>query len=117
MFSDRNPLMRHIAQLAEQVRQQRRPASSDNPFLQLQTTVSERIIAALDAWPDVCDGIVEQIFLAIYSMPALQAGVGIRPRMRARDGSPESSQSESRSSESESVRSRRRLPKAGCGRR
>ena len=78
MFSDRNPLMRQIAELAEQVREQRRPASPDNPFLQLQTTVSERIIAALDAWRDVRDRTVEQMFLAIYSMPALQAAVGIR---------------------------------------
>jgi hypothetical protein len=78
MFSDRNPLMRQTAELAEQVRQRRRPASPDNPFLQLQTTVSERIIAALDAWRDVRDRTVEQMFLAIYSMPALQAVVGIR---------------------------------------
>src|SRR5215468_1112823 len=47
LFSDRSPLMRQIAQLAEQVRQQRRPASPDNPLLQLQQAVSERMIAAL----------------------------------------------------------------------
>jgi Protein of unknown function (DUF3141) len=62
--------MRRVAELAEQVRQRRRPASPDNPFLQLQTTVSRRIIAALDAWRDVRDRTVEQMFLAIYSMPA-----------------------------------------------
>lgn len=47
LFSDRNPFTRHIAQLAEQVRQQRRAVSPDNPLLQLQSTVSERIIAVL----------------------------------------------------------------------
>jgi hypothetical protein len=78
LFSDRNPLMRYIAQLAEQVRQQRRPASPDNPLLRLQTTVSERIIAALDAWRDLRDRSLEQIFLALYSTPVLQALVGIR---------------------------------------
>ncbi len=78
MFSDRNPLMRHIARLAEQVRQQRRPASPDNPLVQLQTTISERIIAALDAWRDLRDRSLEQIFLAVYSTPVLQALVGIR---------------------------------------
>jgi pimeloyl-ACP methyl ester carboxylesterase len=78
MFSDRNPLMRQIAQLAEQVRQQRRPASPDNPLLQLQTAVSGRIIAALDAWRELRDRSLEQMFLAIYSTPVLQALVGIR---------------------------------------
>ncbi len=77
LFSDRNPLMRYIAQLAEQVRQQRRPASPDNPLLQVQSMVSERIIAALDGWRDLRDRSLEQIFLAIYSTPLLQALVGL----------------------------------------
>jgi pimeloyl-ACP methyl ester carboxylesterase len=78
LFSDRNPFTRHIAQLAEQVRQQRRAGSPDNPLRELQSTVSERIIAALDAWRDVRDRGVEQMFLAIYGAPVLQALVGIR---------------------------------------
>ncbi|HXU90625.1 MAG TPA: DUF3141 domain-containing protein, partial [Methylomirabilota bacterium] len=84
VFSERNPLMRHIAELAEQVRQQRRPASPDNPLLQLQAAVSERIIAALDAWRDLRDRTLEQMFLAIYGTPVLQAVLG----MRASDESP-----------------------------
>jgi pimeloyl-ACP methyl ester carboxylesterase len=78
LFGDRNVLMREIAPLAEHVRRHRRPASPDNPLLQLQTMVSDRIIAALDAWRDLRDRSVEQMFLAIYSMPVLQALVGIR---------------------------------------
>ena len=78
MFSDRNPLMRPIAQLAEQVRQQRRPVSPDNPFVQLQTAVSERIIEALDAWRDLRDRSLEQTFLAIYAAPVMQALLGMR---------------------------------------
>jgi len=77
LFSDRNPLMRQIAQLAEQVRQQRRPSSPDNPLLQVQAMVSEGIIAALDGWRDLRDRSLEQIFLAIYSTPLLQALVGL----------------------------------------
>jgi hypothetical protein len=84
LFSDRNPLMRYVAQLAGQVREQRRPASPDNPLLQMQTMVSERIIAALDGWRDLRDRSLEQIFLAIYSTPLLQALVG----MGASDTSP-----------------------------
>ena len=77
LFSDRNPLMRHVAQLAEQVRQQRRPASPDNPLVQMQAMVSEGIIAALDGWRDLRDRSLEQMFLAIYSTPLLQALVGL----------------------------------------
>jgi hypothetical protein len=78
LFSERNPLMRQIAQLAEQVRQQRQPTAPDNPLLQVQARVSESIIAALDGWRDLRDRSLEQIFLAIYSAPLLQALVGIR---------------------------------------
>ena len=35
IFSDRNPLMQQVAQLAEQVREQRQPASPDNPLVQM----------------------------------------------------------------------------------
>jgi hypothetical protein len=69
--------MGYVAQLAEQVRQQRRPASPDNPLLQLQAMVSEGIIAALDGWRDLRDHTLEQMFLAIYSAPLLQALVGL----------------------------------------
>ena len=78
LFSDRNPLMRQIADLAEQVRQQRQPAAPDNPFLQLQTMISDGMIAALDGWRDLRDRSLEEIFMGIYSSPVLQALVGIR---------------------------------------
>ncbi|MDS4022837.1 MAG: DUF3141 domain-containing protein [Candidatus Competibacter sp.] len=78
LFSDRNPLMRQIAQLAEQVRGQRQPVSPDNPLLQVQAMISDGIIAALDGYRDLRDRSMEQIFLAIYSSSLLQALVGLR---------------------------------------
>jgi pimeloyl-ACP methyl ester carboxylesterase len=77
LFSDRNPLMRQIAELAAQVRRQRRPCSPDNPFLQVQAMISEGIISALKAWGDLRDRTLEQIFLALYSAPLLQALLGM----------------------------------------
>ena len=49
--------------------------------------VSDGIIAALDGYRDLRDSSLEQIFLAIYSSPVLQALVGLRatdepPRQR-----------------------------------
>ncbi len=78
LFSGRNPLMRQIALLAEQVREQRRPAAPDNPMLQVQAAISDAIIAALDGYRDLRDHTMEQIFLGLYSSPVLQALVGIR---------------------------------------
>jgi len=78
LFSGRNPLMRPIAELAALVRQQRRPCQADNPLLDWQRLVSDSIIAALDGWRDLRDQSCEQIFLAIYSSPLLQAFVGLK---------------------------------------
>ena len=78
LFSNMNPFMRPIAQLAEQVRTQRRPASPDNPFLALQEQVSQLIITALDAYRDLRDQTYEAIFHAIYGAPQVQALLGLK---------------------------------------
>jgi hypothetical protein len=78
LFSDRNPLMEQIATLADQVRTQRQPAAPDNPFLALQALMSEGMVAALNGYRDLRDRSLEEIFLATYSSPLLQALVGIR---------------------------------------
>jgi Protein of unknown function (DUF3141) len=78
LFSDRNPLMRQIGELAEQVRQQRRPVAPDNPLVQMQAMMSEQIIAALDGWRDWRDHTLEQIFLNVYSSPLVQALTGVK---------------------------------------
>ena len=77
IFSERNPLMQQVAQLAEQVRQQRRPVAPDNPFLAWQAKLSDGIVAALDGYRDQRDSLMEKTFLAIYGSPALQALVGL----------------------------------------
>jgi len=76
MFSNRNPLMQPVAQLAEQVRENRQPAAPDNPLVKWQEMVSDGIIAALDGYRDKRDAGLEKLFLAIYSSPVLQAMVG-----------------------------------------
>ena len=77
IFSQRNPLMQQVAQLAEQVREQRQPVAPDNPLLQWQQTMSQAIIAALDGYRDLRDSSIEQIFLALYGSPVLQAMLGL----------------------------------------
>jgi Protein of unknown function (DUF3141) len=84
-FTDNNPFMPLLAKSAEKVREQRRPVAEDNPFIVAQEKISEQIVRSLDVWRESQEKLSEQIFLAVYGMPALQAAVGIeadagRPR-------------------------------------
>jgi Protein of unknown function (DUF3141) len=79
LFSNANPMVAPVAAMAEQVRKNRRPVPADNPFIQLQETVSSQIVVGLNAWRDMIEGMAERMFLAIYGSPPLQAAVGIDP--------------------------------------
>jgi hypothetical protein len=79
LFSDANPLMAPVAEWAKQARENRAPAAKDNPFGAFQEAISEQIVAGLDAFRDMRDSFGEQLFLAVYGSPALQAAVGIDP--------------------------------------
>jgi hypothetical protein len=79
MFSNANPMMASVAATAEQVRSSRKPVAADNPFVAIQETMSQQIVAALDAWRDANEVLSERTFLAVYGSPALQAAVGIDP--------------------------------------
>ena len=84
LLSDQNPMMRPLAGLAERVREERKPAAADNSLAKLEAEVSHQIEAALDGYRDLRDRWYEQVFLAVYGSPLLQALVGLR----ARDESP-----------------------------
>src|SRR5215471_10979270 len=79
MFSNANPFMAPVAGLAEDVRKNRRPVASDNPFIAAQEAVSKQIIAALDGWRHFIEAVTEQTFLTVYGSAALQAALGIDP--------------------------------------
>ncbi len=79
LFSDANPLMKPVKEMAERVRQERSPAGADNPFMAAQEAVSKQIVASLDAWRDMTEAVSERMFLTIYGLPTLQAAVGIDP--------------------------------------
>ncbi|UFN48206.1 DUF3141 domain-containing protein [Roseomonas sp. OT10] len=77
MFSDHNPFLRVVAQVAEQVRENRQPVGPDNPFLQIQGRISRQIVEALDHYRDVRDGMAEAVFKQTYGNPLLQALMGL----------------------------------------
>jgi pimeloyl-ACP methyl ester carboxylesterase len=79
-FSSQNPWMTAVKSAAERVEENRRPASTDNPFLAFQEQVSKQIVQALDSWRDSQEALSEALFLGVYGSPALQAAVGIDPK-------------------------------------
>jgi len=80
LLSDKNPQAASLAKMAEQVRQERKPASEDNPFTALEQMMSDQIVANLDMWRDGRDNLVEWTFLNTYGNPWLQALTGIDPK-------------------------------------
>jgi Protein of unknown function (DUF3141) len=79
IFSNANPFMAPVAAMAEEVRKNRKPVASDNPFVAMQETLSKQIVAALDGWRDFTEAVAERTFLTVYGSPALQAAAGIDP--------------------------------------
>ena len=81
LASDRNPWMGWIAGEAQKVRENRKPVSPDNPFLQRAGEgFHRRIEASLDQWREWRDRIYEQTFNAVYGSPWVQAWAGMDAR-------------------------------------
>jgi hypothetical protein len=78
-FGRDTPAMKALAAEAETVRENRKQADKDNPFLKVQEAVSKNLVNVLDKWRDTQEALSESLFLSIYSSPALQAAVGIDP--------------------------------------
>jgi pimeloyl-ACP methyl ester carboxylesterase len=78
-FGRDNVAMKAVALAADNVREHRKPAANDNPFLAFQEAVSKNIVNVLDKWRDAQETLSESLFLSIYGSPALQAAVGIKP--------------------------------------
>ena len=79
LFSDeRNPAMKPVESAAQWVRENRRPAKADNPFLVWQELTSDWITLNLNLFRDWRDLMMEQVFFGIYGQPWLQAMLGLR---------------------------------------
>src|ERR1700733_7536926 len=79
LFSNANPAVRPLARWAERVREHRRPAAADNPFIAMEEGVSQQIVAGLDAWREFNETQAERAFMAIYGSKTLRAAVGVDP--------------------------------------
>ncbi len=77
MFSDQNPLMAQIKELAQAVRNARQPVDADNPFLAMERSLSSWIASSWDMWGQMRDSLTESMFLNAYGSPLVQAMVGL----------------------------------------
>jgi pimeloyl-ACP methyl ester carboxylesterase len=84
LFSDKNPMMRVVAPLAEQVRGERKAPDPENPLVKGQQQVSDMMTQWLEAFGVLRDQTQEAVFHAIYGSPWLQAWFGVS----ANDGLP-----------------------------
>jgi Protein of unknown function (DUF3141) len=78
-FGNDNAAMKAVATAADKVRERRKVAADDNPFLAFQETVSKNIVSALNKWRDTQEAMSEALFLGIYGSPVVQSAVGIKP--------------------------------------
>ncbi len=84
IFGDRNPWMAGVKALAASVAAARAPAADDNPLLAMQSQVSDRIVAAWDAYRIQRDRMQEQAFFGFYGSPLVQALLGIDSQTEVR---------------------------------
>jgi hypothetical protein len=84
-FSDRNPLMPPVKQMAEQARAAREPVDKDNPLLAMEQAASTWLSTWLDGYRIWRDGLAEALFVNTYGSPLLQAAVGLGPGVAKTD--------------------------------
>ncbi|MFA6033274.1 MAG: DUF3141 domain-containing protein, partial [Myxococcota bacterium] len=83
ILSDLNPFMAPLREIAEQVRQKRRPAREGNYFTQLEKDFSMTVADAFNAFRDLRDDWVRNFFKTAYG--PLGLGAIFQPKRRATD--------------------------------
>jgi pimeloyl-ACP methyl ester carboxylesterase len=77
LATDANPFMAALPNVAESVRNRRKPVDKANIFWAMQEAWSKQIVAGLDAWRDLRDGMSERTFMSVYGSPALETAAGL----------------------------------------
>lgn len=72
-FSDHNPMLKPVKNLAPLVKEFRSPVSKDNLFVQMEKAMSESFIALLDGYRDQRDTVYEHMFKWMYGNPFLRS--------------------------------------------
>lgn len=83
-FSDRNPAMRQVKDMAASVRADRKPVAADNPLHVWEQVASTWITTCWESYRLARDAMTEATFLAAYGSPLLQSLVGLGPGTEAK---------------------------------
>lgn len=83
-FSDRNPAMRPVKELAAAVRADRKPVAADNPLLVWEQIASTWLSTCWENYRLTRDAMTEAAFLTTYGSPLLQSLVGLGPGTETR---------------------------------
>lgn len=74
IFSDAiNPLMLPFKYLAPVVKENRRPATADNPLFDVEKTFSDSVVGVLNTYQEIRDQAEEFLFYSIYENPWMTA--------------------------------------------
>jgi pimeloyl-ACP methyl ester carboxylesterase len=73
LASDRNPAMRPVKELAQQVRDNRKAAAADNPFRQLERFNANLVTQWWDGVRDMQNAMIEWNFHLLWGAPPVQA--------------------------------------------
>lgn len=85
-FSHKTPLFSAIEELAGEVRAARAPATSDNPFVQLEKLYADCVERGWNLYRDMRDAAIELTFHGLYGTPWMkQLGASRQARPRAHD--------------------------------
>ena len=83
-FSDRNPAMHPVKELAAAVRADRKPVAADNLLLVWEQIASTWLSTCWENYRLTRDAMTEAAFLTTYGSPLLQSLVGLGPGTEAR---------------------------------
>ncbi|TWB82720.1 uncharacterized protein DUF3141 [Nitrospirillum amazonense] len=77
LFSDTNPWLNGVPELAAAARRDRRPVGSENIWRNLEQRLARQMETALDVYRDRRDATAEALFMGIYGHPLTQALFGL----------------------------------------
>ncbi|WP_029063600.1 DUF3141 domain-containing protein [Labrenzia sp. DG1229] len=72
LFSSMNPFLNMLPGLAERVKEDRKPVTADNPFVELERVNAALIEQSMDLFRDLRDTMYENLFYTIWGSPYMR---------------------------------------------
>lgn len=86
-ISDLNPFVLPVKWWSESIRKQRQPLEKENPYAEIETSISNAITSGLNCFRDVRDTTIEFCFKSMYDNPMMKWMFGEPPEQEKEPGS------------------------------